>query len=337
LFACRNLIPRLPWTINGYTFTELVGRGSFSDVYKVTSARFEEGFCAKVQLMDGDDHEKKEKSMIFSAELSSLTQLDHPHIVRLYDVFTTDRFFILILEYCSHGDLGKEIDESGRLSVERFLIVARQIGLALAYCHSMKIAHRDVKPANVLFDEYGRAKLADFGLAIRPQGLTGKRCGSLFFQAPEIVQRREYDPFPCDIWSLGCTFCAMLDGEHPWRSNAPEIVKTKIAIGQYTIGDDVPANIKDLISRMLVLDPSKRITINDVLADPVFQEAEAIKVKPVLPVRRMTIRPVGGSLLRMRAPLTRRLSEKCESTKSMVFTRRIFGKPRLLALNNQLE
>jgi serine/threonine protein kinase len=275
-----------------------------------------------VQLRDGNGVEKEEKSMMFSAEMSSLMQLDHPNIVRMYDVFTTERFFVLILEYCVGGDLGKEIYESGRLTINRFLSVAREIAIALACCHSMKIAHRDVKPTNVLFDNYGRVKLADFGLAIRPEGLTGTRCGSLFFQAPEIMQGEEYDPFACDIWSLGCTFCAMLDGDDPWRSESVEGAKEKIAVGRYTIGSDIPDNIKDLIAKMIVVDPRKRITISEVVYDPVFAKVCSTRTRPPVPRNRLLIKPIRGRVTTRSVIRNPNLSSKCGSIPDAVLETR---------------
>jgi serine/threonine protein kinase len=148
---------------------------------------------------------------------------------------------------------------------------------ALRFCHAHGIAHRDIKPSNILFDHYGRAKLADFGLAIPAVGIVRKQFGgSIYYDAPEILSMTPYEPLAVDIWSLGVTFLTMLQGVHAWRSDSFAQLKARIVSGDYEVGDRVPAPIRSLIARMIVVSPADRLNIEDITADPYFRTERSI-------------------------------------------------------------
>ena len=278
----------LPFVINEYTFTTLIGKGGFAEVYLVTHNRYQRQFVAKVMTIHsakGDDWR------VFESEVSALSELDHPNIVRLYDHFQVGDQFYLILQCCSGGSLHEEIRRSRGLTMGRFVQVGRQVVSALRYCHEKGIAHRDIKPGNILIDEYGGVKLADFGLSLRTvAGQMHKRFGGSFvYTAPEIFEKKLHDPMPGDVWALGVVFAMMATGKSPWPCESVGGLKKLVSQGNYHLRKQVPEIISNLISRMIVVDPSKRMTMRQLSEHSLFARPVAPRVGSF-----RTIRPQVG-------------------------------------------
>lgn len=270
------MISNLPCLIHGYIFHKLIGKGGFSSVYLVQSERFMMEFCAKVtQIPNSESTEEGEKAAI--NEMNALISLNHPHILRLYDHFRDNSRFYLIIEYCSGGSLSNKVLRNKGLSIDNFLYLSRQIISALATCHQHNIAHHDLKLGNVLLDEYGRTKLADFGISIRIErygDLCESYSGSIEYEAPEILIKKPHDPFAADIWALGVLFAHMIGGSSPWRCDTIGKLKKCIMKGVYRLPKNVPAEISDIISKMIVVEPEKRITMKQLKMIPLFQMNE---------------------------------------------------------------
>jgi serine/threonine protein kinase len=261
--------------IGGYTFHELIGLGAFARVYRVFSARFEREFAAKVFVDDPGC-----AGRAFDSEVESLMHLNHPNIIRLYDCLHHRGAVILILELCPLGTLEAEILATrGRgLELDRFVAIARQIAAALDVCHAMGVAHRDVKPLNVLFDRYGRAKLADFGVA-RVRGAAGADgvVGTPAYLAPELWRREPGDPFKADVWALGVVFASMLNGGLPWAGvRAPNTrrgiaaIGAAVCAGAWAVARPLPPGVRQLLDALLRVDPAQRLTAAEIIALPLF-------------------------------------------------------------------
>jgi serine/threonine protein kinase len=278
LLAEARLVRNLPCAIHGYTFTKYIGCGGYGEVYKVVNDRYQTAFVAKVILVSGSGEDARQKWGSFNNEIVTLSMLDNPHIIRIYDHFQEGNLFILILEFCHGGDLETEIGLSRTgLAPDRFREVAAQIVDALRFCHSHGIAHRDVKPSNILFDHYGRVKLADFGLAVPAVGIIKKQFGgSIYYDAPEILSMTPYEPLAVDVWSLGVTFLTMLRGVHPWSGDNFAQLKARIISGEYEVDGRVPEQVRSLIAKMVVVNPADRLKIEDVAADPLFRTESPI-------------------------------------------------------------
>ena len=259
----------LPVEIHGYEFTRYIGRGGFAECYLCRNISNNFSFCAKVLNDEISSNQKRNARL--KREIASLIELNHPHVIRIYDYFIESNHLIMIFEYCSGGSLYKEITSSGGLSSERFLEVSREIIQALHFCHSHSIAHRDIKPENILLDDHQRAKLADFGLSIQCDGTyIHSSSGSSLFQPPEIFKHVPYDPFPADVWSLGVTFAYMLLGRSPWQVESPPLLMHYISKGNIFIKKQTPPEIADIIRKMVIVNPKQRITMEELANHPLF-------------------------------------------------------------------
>lgn len=264
------------FSIGFYTFLQQIGHGGFSDVYLVNHRDFKTYFVAKAMRAENDDLGSKWET--FEAEVKALSALSHPNIIRLYDHFKHKNKFYIFLEYCPNGSLHDESTSQGGMKLSRFHYIAREIVDALAYCHKRGVAHRDIKPANVLIDAYYRAKIADFGLCANtnPEELTENFGGSLSYLAPELFQKKPHNAMMADVWALGVTFATILMGRSPWYSDSLGGLKKLIASGKYHLSKRIPDVVQDLISKMIVIEPTERITMAEILNHPFFTQCELV-------------------------------------------------------------
>ena len=265
------MLGQLPVTINGYTFKKILGKGGFSTVYLCESQDYPgQVYCGKVTQINPED--RKEGDMDSTeTEIKALMSLSHQNIIKLYDHFTSGNHFILILEYCSGGSLQNDrIDKNG-LPLPTFISYAKQIISALAFCHSKHIAHRDIKPGNILLDSTGHIKLSDFGISLANANvLHNTFSGSLLYEPPEIINKKAHNPMQADIWSLGVLFAYMINGITPWRCDNIGLLKQRICDAVYRLRSSTPPEVSDLIKKMIVKDPNQRMKAADLLNLPLF-------------------------------------------------------------------
>jgi len=204
-------------------------------------------------------------------EVAILASLNHPHIVPLIDFFDEKDCYFIVMELMSGGDLFDRIGKKKAYSEADARDLILKMLEAVAYCHSRKIAHCDMKPKNLLLmsDENDKfIKLADFGFAARvhqSKSLT-KQCGTPFFVSPEILMRKPYDQ-KSDMWSIGCIIFLLLAGNLPFMGRSQKELFRKIVSGKYEFAAEDWANVsedaKDLVRRLLVLNPDERMTANE--------------------------------------------------------------------------
>jgi serine/threonine protein kinase len=209
-------------------------------------------------------------------EVAILSSLHHDHIVPIIDFFEEKDCYFIVMELMSGGDLFDRIGEKKSYNEADARDLVVKMLKAVAYCHQRKIAHCDMKPKNLLLiseEDDSFIKLADFGFAARvhkPKSLT-KQCGTPFFVAPEILCRRPYDQ-QSDMWSVGCIVFLLLSGNLPFMGRSQKELFRKIVAGKYEFKEsewqDVSDDAKDLVSKLLVLNPDSRLTARRALMHP---------------------------------------------------------------------
>ncbi|KAJ3159194.1 hypothetical protein HK101_001117, partial [Irineochytrium annulatum] len=213
-------------------------------------------------------------------EITIMKLIQHPNVMQLHDVYETDKELFLILEHVEGGELFDYLVKRGRLVEHEALNFFQQIIYGVDFCHRHLIClscHRDLKPENLLLDRDLNVKIADFGMASLQ--VTGKMletsCGSPHYASPEIIKGIRYDGPSADTWSCGVILYALLTGNLPFDDENIRRLLSKVKSGMYFIPDHICPGARDLIKRMLVVDPTKRITLREVMAHPWFNSVPA--------------------------------------------------------------
>jgi serine/threonine protein kinase len=206
-------------------------------------------------------------------EINILHLCTHPHIIRLYEVIDTPTDIFLVNEYVSGGELFDYIVSKGRLSADEARNFFHQIISGVEYCHFQKIVHRDLKPENLLLDANLNIKIADFGLSnlMRDGDFLRTSCGSPNYAAPEVISGHLYAGPEVDVWSCGVILYALLCGSLPFDDESIPNLFKKIKSGMYSLPMHLSQLARNLIPRMLEVDPMKRITIPEIRLHPWFQ------------------------------------------------------------------
>ncbi|KAK1321780.1 SNF1-related protein kinase catalytic subunit alpha KIN10 [Acorus calamus] len=219
----------------------------------------------KIKSMDMEEKVRR--------EIKILRLFMHPHIIRLYEVIETASDIYVVMEYVKTGELFDYIVEKGRLQEDEARGFFQQIISGVEYCHRNMVVHRDLKPENLLLDSKRNVKIADFGLSniMRDGHFLKTSCGSPNYAAPEVISGKLYAGPEVDVWSCGVILYALLCGTLPFDDeNIPNLFK-KIKGGIYTLPSHLSPGARDLIPRMLVVDPMKRMTIPEIRQHPWFQ------------------------------------------------------------------
>lgn len=244
---------------HGYKYIDLIGEGSFATVFLCHCLKYNNLFAIKRVLKDE----------VVDHEIKSLISLIHPYIVKLYNTFSDENHQYLVMEYCPNGTL----KQKSNLDYNKFIFYAKQILEVIEYCHSQNIAHRDIKPDNIFIDQYNHIKLGDFGLShqFENEKYTNKKCGSLIYCAPEILEAGEVDPFKTDIWALGITFFYMITGTFPYPNCSNEKLRMLISTCQLNFSEfNIDPSIKSLIMKMTSKNVLFRPTAQKLLKLPIF-------------------------------------------------------------------
>ncbi|NXP91272.1 SNRK kinase, partial [Passerina amoena] len=248
-----------------YDLDKTLGRGHFA-VVKLARHVFT-GEKVAVKVIDKTKLDTLATGHLFQ-EVRCMKLVQHPNIVRLYEVIDTQTKLYLILELGDGGDMFDYImkHEEG-LNEDLAKKYFAQIVHAISYCHKLHVVHRDLKPENVVFfEKQGLVKLTDFGFSNKFQ--PGKKlttsCGSLAYSAPEILLGDEYDAPAVDIWSLGVILFMLVCGQPPFQEANDSETLTMIMDCKYTVPPHVSKECKDLITRMLQRDPKRRASLEEI-------------------------------------------------------------------------
>ncbi|CAO1636623.1 unnamed protein product [Sympodiomycopsis kandeliae] len=252
--------------VGNYTLGRTIGEGTFGKVrigtHRLTGVR-----VAIKQV-------PKSHSASLTREIHHHRRLHHSNVMRLYEVLATESNIWMISELCLGGELYDYLVERGVLPEPEARRIFGQLCLALAYIHSRGIVHRDLKLENVLLDERCNVKLGDFGFTREFEGkrLMETFCGTTGYAAPEMLAGKKYTGEEVDIWSLGIILYALLCGSLPFDDDDESVMKAKILKGEFELPPYLSEEARDLVSGILKLDPTQRLSIRGILAHPWFSK-----------------------------------------------------------------
>ena len=259
-----------------------IGKGGFGCVWKVRHKETKKVYAIKV--INKESIIKQNLVEQTNREIQIMYKLDHPYIIKLANHFEDDEDFCLIMQYASKGQLYSQIKRLKRLDQKQAAQYMREIISAVKYLHTRDppIIHRDIKPENVLLDSEGICKLADFGWSNFEEGNKQREtyCGTPEYLAPEIINKTGHDE-NINIWSLGVMLFEMLTGKTPFnfkgdRNQLYNSIKTLKIVWT----DDFPPLAKDLISKILRLQPKDRLSLDQIIEHQWFKEIPLIR--PIL-------------------------------------------------------
>ena len=251
-------------SIGKFKQLKVIGKGAFGKVFLVQKENTNEYYAMK-RLKKSELKNKKQKEHILN-ERDTLIKLNHPFIVKLYYAFQDENNLYFITEFMQGGQLFTYLKNNAQLKTKQAKFYLSEILLGLEYIHKNNIIYRDLKPENILIDKNGHIKLSDFGLSKilnENNDITYTFCGTSYYQAPEINLGKGYDRM-CDFWSFGIIMFEMICGYKPFDIN--EKKKVIIDYNNLTISfiDDIKDSSKDLIKKLLVVNPKERIGFNSI-------------------------------------------------------------------------
>ncbi|KAK6302129.1 serine/threonine-protein kinase BRSK1-like isoform X1 [Coregonus clupeaformis] len=214
------------------------------------------------------NREKLSDSVLMKVEreIAILKLIEHPHVLKLHDVYENNKYLYLVLEHVSGGELFDYLVKKGRLTPKEARKFFRQIISALDFCHSHSICHRDLKPENLLLDEKNNIRIADFGMASLQVGdsLLETSCGSPHYACPEVIRGEKYDGRRADVWSCGVILFALLVGALPFDHDNLRQLLEKVKSGVFHMPHFIPPDCQALLKGMIEVDPDKRLTLEAV-------------------------------------------------------------------------
>lgn len=262
------------WTLKDFEIGRPLGRGKFGDVYlaRERKSKFIIALKAikKSQLLkNGLEHQLRR-------EIEIQSHLRHKNILRMYGFFYDEKRIYIMLEYAPGGELYQHLTKRTRFSPETTAKYIDALARALDYCHQKHVIHRDIKPENLLIGCKGDVKIADFGWSVHaPSSRRTTLCGTLDYLPPEMVEGRDHDS-TTDVWSLGVLAYEFLVGSPPFEAVSHKDTYRRIARVDLRFPTGiVPSGAQDLIRRLLVKDPTKRMKLADLPRHPWIVETLA--------------------------------------------------------------
>jgi len=294
-----------------------LGEGTFGKVRLSTNLRTNEKFAIKCLKKSAIANRENIERVL--REILIVKVLKHKHISTLYDVIDTPQEIYMVMEYASGGELFDYIVSKKRIKEKEARRFFRQIISALDYCHSHNVIHRDLKPENILLDKNLDIKIIDFGFSnfFHPGSLMETFCGSPAYAAPEMIKGDKYTGKEADIWSIGVILYALLCGYLPFDDDSNPRLFNLILEAKYELPSCLSATSRDLISKLLRVNPAERLTLAQIAAHPWLQDSGTPVPQPapkpkIIPGQRRNSTPT------LLTKLTSRLNEYGDSEASPV-------------------
>jgi serine/threonine protein kinase len=266
----HNELPQT--TLDYYEFVRCIGKGAFGKVtlgiHKLTGKYVAIKTIDKALIKD-----EFSKRKVFQ-EVYILKKIRHSNIIRLLEVFESNKHYLMVMEFAGGGDLLHFIKKRGRMQESDAKFIFKQIVYGLAHVHWRSVIHRDIKLDNILLDWESGVKICDFGVSkiIKKGQVIKEQCGTPAYIAPEIITDEGYQGFFVDVWSLGVLLYAMVCGTVPFKAPNMDDLHKLIKIGEFCFPCELSEDAKKLINGWITLDPFKRLTIPEILTHEWLKE-----------------------------------------------------------------
>ena len=273
--------------ITDFEILKELGSGSFGNVYLVKHKKT--GAEYAIKAIDKRNKTNQEEKPYFRREVEVMYKIHHPNVVKLYGHFEDNNYCYFIMEYISKGNVYNLLptDKKKRLSTKVCANIIKDVISAVYFLHNMKppIIHRDIKPENVLLSEGLVAKLTDFGWSnyIQEDEKRTTVCGTPIYLAPEILQEKGHDE-AVDIWCIGVLLFELVTAAVPFQGNDIDTLKDNILKLKITWPKDINTDAKNLIMKILKLEPKQRLPLEEMLKHPFITkfvpDAQKYLIKP---------------------------------------------------------
>ncbi|XP_026990137.1 serine/threonine-protein kinase MARK2 isoform X10 [Tachysurus fulvidraco] len=252
--------------VGNYRLLKTIGKGNFAKVKLAKHILTEKEVAVKI--IDKTQLNSSSLQKLFR-EVRIMKLLNHPNIVKLFEVIETEKTLYLVMEYASGGEVFDYLVAHGRMKEKEARAKFRQIVSAVQYCHQKCIVHRDLKAENLLLDADMNIKIADFGFS--NEFTVGNKldtfCGSPPYAAPELFQGKKYDGPEVDVWSLGVILYTLVSGSLPFDGQNLKELRERVLRGKYRIPFYMSTDCENLLKKFLILNPTKRGSLEQIMKD----------------------------------------------------------------------
>jgi serine/threonine protein kinase len=248
--------------IGKYIILGQIGSGATSTVHIAKHSQTNHKCCVKI-ISKLNISSQKEKEH-FISEIQILQTIEHKNLVKFIKFIELPEYYCIFMEHVEGESLLSFINSNNGLSEEQIQRIFSQLISLIAFLHKNEIFHRDIKPENILIESDLTIRLIDFGLSSSNPNLLSTYCGTFGYASPECINCQQYKGSSADMWSLGVVLFFMISGKIPWMDSNLKRVRDKIMNVKYSIPEEASDLCADLISHLLVKEPSERFTAEEV-------------------------------------------------------------------------